>query len=108
MFRRTPKPPAPTREQSLAMRPLRMTDVAMDVDADGNGKLRVPMRPTRLGKFLAARMPAREPPVLRAPLYTLGEHRQPAVVLLLQRLSQIHLSNPSGGCDSTLRLLLRP
>ena len=60
MFKRAPKPPAPTREQSLAMRPLRMTDAAMDLDASGNGKLRVPMRPTRLGKFLAARMPARE------------------------------------------------
>lgn len=59
MFTRKPKPLAPTREDSLAMRPLRMTDVAMDVDAAGNGKLRVPMRPTRLAKFLAAKMPAR-------------------------------------------------
>ena len=59
MFKRASKLPAPTREQSLAMRPLRMTDVAIDRDDAGNGKLRVPMRPTRLGKFLAAKMPAR-------------------------------------------------
>lgn len=41
------------------MRPVRMTDAAMDVDATGNGKLRVPMRPTRLASFLGARIAAR-------------------------------------------------
>ena len=60
MFRRKNKPPAVTREQSLAMRPLRMTDAAMDVDAGGNGKLRVPMRPTRIASFLGAKIPARQ------------------------------------------------
>lgn len=60
MFSRKPKPPPITREDSLAMRPLRMTDVAMDVDAAGNGKLRVPMRPTRIATFLGAKIPSRE------------------------------------------------
>ena len=59
MFSRKPKPPPITREASLAMRPIRMTDVAMDVDDAGNGKLRVPMRPTRIASFLGAKLAPR-------------------------------------------------
>lgn len=59
MFRRKPKLLKITREQSLAMRPVRMTDAEMDLDAAGNGKLRVPMRPTRLASFLGAKIPSR-------------------------------------------------
>jgi hypothetical protein len=59
MFSKKTKTPPITREDSLAMRPIRMADVEMDVDDAGNGKLRVPMRPTRIASFLGAKLPPR-------------------------------------------------
>jgi hypothetical protein len=52
MFKRRPRPPKMTREQSLAMKPMQLVDGELNVDAAGNGKLSVPIRPTRVARWL--------------------------------------------------------
>lgn len=52
MFGRRPKPPKFTREQSLAMKPIRLVEAELSLDSQGNGKLAVPVRPTRVARWL--------------------------------------------------------
>lgn len=51
MFKRRPKPSKFTREQSLAMKPVQLVAADLQVDAQGNGKLTVPVQPTRVARW---------------------------------------------------------
>ena len=59
MLFRKPSRPTITREQSLAMRPVRMVDAELAVDPAGNGKLAVPVQPSRLASWLVNRVERR-------------------------------------------------
>src|SRR4051812_11611913 len=59
MFTRKAPSSKVTRESSLAMRPLKLVDAEMDIDAAGNGKLRVPLAPPRFAKWLAPKFEGR-------------------------------------------------
>ena len=41
-----------SREESLAMKPMQLVDAVLSVDEAGNGKLAVPVRPTRVARWL--------------------------------------------------------
>lgn len=51
MFKRRPKPPKMTREQALAMKPVRLVDAQLTLDSVGNGKLSVSIQPTRVARW---------------------------------------------------------
>lgn len=52
MFKRRPRPGRYTREQSLAMKPVRLVAGDLTVDGEGHGKLTVPIQPTRIARWL--------------------------------------------------------
>lgn len=52
MFKRRPKPSKMSREQSLAMKPMQLVEATLALDEAGNGKLAVPVRPTRVARWL--------------------------------------------------------
>ncbi len=51
MFNRRPRPSKFTREQSLAMKPIQLVEAELKLDEQGNGKLAVPVRPTRVARW---------------------------------------------------------
>ena len=60
LFRKRSSRRPVTREQSLAMRPVRLVDAeSMRVDAAGNGKLIVPIAPPRFARWLAQKFEGR-------------------------------------------------
>lgn len=59
IFKRRAKPPKMTREQSLAMKPVQAVDATLNIDAAGNGKLAVPVKPTRMVKWLVKHVEGR-------------------------------------------------
>ena len=52
MFRRRPKAPPITPEQALSARPFTLGGATLAEDADGSGKLVVPLKPGRVGGWL--------------------------------------------------------
>ena len=57
MFRRRPKAPPITPEQALSARPFTLSGATLAEDADGGGRLVVPLKPGRVGGWLF-RLPA--------------------------------------------------